>query len=1069
MSDQLGPELGPELRLELLGGFRVACGVVAVDERQWRLRKARRLVALLALSPEHSLHREVAIEALWPDIAPAAASNNLRQALFVARRALDSCGDDGAKRLALTNDTLTLTTDGLRVDVEDFEAAAAAAERNPGLASHQLAIERYGGELLPEDRFEEWVSARRVALAERYVNLLVELGRQLGEAGEEAEAVTLLQRALVEEPLHERGHRCLMRIYALTGRRQRALAQFQVLREALRHAYEDEPEEDTRHLYREILTRRLGGASGPFGEAGPSSRAPRSPLPVQLTSFVGRDRERREVLGLARRHRLLTLTGPGGCGKTRLALEVAEALSPEMPEGSWFVELAGLSDGNLVAHAVAASLGVESRSTRALEDALAAHVGRREMLVVLDTCEHLATACARLGEDLLRRCPGLRLLATSREPLHASGEVDWRVPSMAPSEAATLFAERARSVTSRFAVSDENEEAIAEICDRVDRIPLAIELAAARVAVLSPAQIAERLQHSLNVLAARHATGLTRQQTLTATLDWSHDLLSGDERALLRRLAVFAAGFELDAAESICGGDLDILGALVEKSLLVVEEQDGIARYRLLDTVRHYARARLAEAGETAAYERRHRHHYLQLAEQLEPEMDGPAARRRLALEADELRRALRTALSAEPQTALALVAALWRYWHDRGDRLEGARWIDEALRTPEADPALLARVLHGRSVLALRMSDYRRARYAAERAVAHLRELGDQRLLADELHHVGTMTWVFADFDGAERWCRESRAVALAAGEPAAEASVLHTLGVLAGSRESHQAGRDLIAQSIERLRLLPEEQRPLLLPVAAGYGRLPCGSDRPPRRFLEQTFVTARQVGPAAAIAYSLSDLAILTRDLDDLGTARELLEESLAAFRGLGDELGAAQALALLGNLSAFEGDHGPARERHEESLAVRESLHDARGIGLSLIALALGAWQAGDTEQARTFGERAIALFDRTDDGPGRAATVLLLSYVAFDEGRLDDAAQLAERALALWRLFIPSSPWCAACLVELAELDIARGESHRAPRRLHQAEKIFAAMGDQAAIEYCRRGQRKPANGALTPQ
>ena len=1063
----------PELRIDLLGGFRVAAGETTVGDAAWRLRKARGLVKLLSLTPEHSLHREQAIEALWPDRDPTAASNNLRQSLFVARRALDSCGEDGGARIALAHDVLTLDSDRLRIDVEEFEEAAAEAERDPSVERHRAAIDLYGGELLPEDRFDEWATVRREALRERHLILLVDLARLHEEAGDRAAAVAALQQALLDEPLHERAHRELMRIYALTGRRQRALAQFHLLRESLRREFEDEPDEETRRLYQDVLTRRLGAedAPEPVAAARRADPAPRRTgnLPLQLTSFVGRERELGEVVGLARRHRLLTLTGPGGSGKTRLSLEAAAALLRDSPDGVWLVELAGLSDGGLVPHAMGAVLGVESRSARRSEEAVAAHVGVRQMLVVLDNCEHLVGACARLAEGLLAACPNLRVLATSREPLHVAGEVDWRVPSLSLPEAARLFAERASGVSSPFALSEENAAAVAEVCRRVDGIPLAIELAAARVGVLAPAQIAERLRDSLTVLAAGRRTALARQQTLTAALDWSHELLDEDERALFRRLGVFAGSCDLNAVEAVCEGELDGLGRLVDKSLVVVEEQDGAARYRLLNIVRHYARERLATAGEQQRLEARHREHYLRLAEVLEPTIDGPDARRRLALEADELRRALRTALRAEPDVALQLAAALWRFWHDRGDRTEGAGWLEDALSAAPEPSALRARGLHGLSVLALRTSDHRRALGTAGEAVAFFRGSGDRRALSEELHHLGTMAWVSGDYDEAERLCKESRAIAEQAAEPAIVASVVHTLGVIAASRSDTATGRDLIARSIELLRALPERGESLLLPVALGYGRVPGAEGRPPRLFLEQTFVTARRVRPAGAVAYALCDLAAAARDAADVAASRALLEESLSRFRQLGDDLGAAQALAQLGNLLSAEGEHEPARELHEESLGVREGANDARGIGLSLLAIAVAAASAAEPERASASAECALALFDRTDDGPGRASAVMQLGYLAADAGRVQEARELQERALALWRDFLPHTAWCTAILLELAHLDAVLGEPERVPGRLEQAIEIFAHVGDQVGLAYCEQALRAVTNAALTPE
>jgi predicted ATPase len=796
----------------------------------------------------------------------------------------------------------------------------------------------------------------------------------------------------------------------------------------------------------------------------------RGNLPLALTSFVGRERELHEVIGLARRHRLVTLTGPGGCGKTRLSLEAARPLGEESSGGVWLVELAGLSDAGLVASAVGGALGVESRSGRPSEDAVAVHIGEREMIILLDNCEHLVAACASLTERLLTTCPNLRVLATSREPLHVPGEVNWRVPSLAPGEATRLFAERAAQASSRFALAPYNRPAVEEICRRVDGIPLAIELAAARVAVLAPAQIAARLRDSLTVLAASHRAALTRQQTLTATLDWSHGLLAEDEQRLFRRLGVFAGDFDLEAVETVCQDGLEVLSLLVDKSLVAVEDHPDAARYRLLDTVRHYARARLDQAGETDELARRHRARYLELAELLEPLADEPEGRSRFTREVDELRWALRTALRTEPSVAVRMAGALWRYWHDRGDRTEGIRWLEAALAADPYPSAARARALHGLSVLALRTSKQKRALATAEEAVDFYRKSGDVRALCEELHFLGTTAWVFVDFEAADRYLAEAQTRAVAAGEASTVASVVHSVGVSEASRRNSSRSREMIERSVELLRELPADGPPLLLPVSLGYGRVAATEDRPPRMFLEQTFVTARRVRPRHAVAHAMCDLAAATRNAGDLATAREQLEEALALFRALNDDLGMAQALALLGNLLALGGDRRLARELHEESLALHEAAGDARGIGLSLLAIGIAA-ASDEPERAWDAVQRARAVFERSDDGPGKGAALMQLGYLARDAGRLSEARELQELALTRWMEFIPRTGWCTSILLELADLDTELGDPERVPGRLTAAMEAFAHAGDRVGVAYCERrlAQALAANAVLTPE
>src|ERR671916_1683038 len=382
-------------------------------------------------------------------------------------------------------------------------------------------------------------------------------------------------------------------------------------------------------------------------EAETAPRTPERPpnnLPLELSSFVGREKEIVEVERLLEHNRLVTLTGSGGCGKTRLALAVAGELVEGFEDGVWVVELAPLADPILVSQAVASVLGVREQPGRSPTEALADHLESKKVLLLLDNCEHLVEACATLAEALLRSCPELRVLATSREALGITGEVAWPVPSLSlPDlrrlsdieglpryESARLFVERATTAKPTFALTEQNATAVAQVCYRLDGIPLAIELAAARTKVLPVEEISGRLDDCFRLLAAGGRTAMPRHRTLHATMDWSHDLLPDEERALFRRLSVFAGGFTLEAAESVCAGEdlergevLELLSHLVDKSLGVAREVSGEARYRLLETVRQYAREKLSESDEAELLRERHAGFYLALAEEAEPELKG--------------------------------------------------------------------------------------------------------------------------------------------------------------------------------------------------------------------------------------------------------------------------------------------------------------------------------------------------------------------------------------------------------------------------------------------------------------
>ena len=441
-------------------------------------------------------------------------------------------------------------------------------------------------------------------------------------------------------------------------------------------------------------------------------------LPLQLTSFVGREADVAEVRALIAAHRLVTLTGTGGTGKTRLALQAAAELLDAYPDGVWFIDLAPLTDAALVPGAALAAIGAHEQPGRSAVETLIDLLGSKTALLVLDNCEHLLDASTLLADYLVHQCAGVRVLATSREVLGLGGEAIWRVPSLdTPGDgpgvldellrcdAIQLFLERARLVQRGFALTDANAAAVAQVCTRLDGIPLAIELAAARVAVLSAEQINERLSDRFRLLTGGSRTALRRQQTLRALVDWSHDILSPSERTLFRRLAVFRGGWTLEAAKSVGGGPeepedqreriapeevLDLLAALVQKSLVVVEEDGGAIRYHLLETIRQYAEERLLDAAEGAAIRDRHRDWYAAFAHatQDEPDFDTPAMARHLAREHDNLRAAVAWCQDAQGATRIGLQLAIdaHRLWFLRGYG-EAGRWLKiflDAWREPD-------------------------------------------------------------------------------------------------------------------------------------------------------------------------------------------------------------------------------------------------------------------------------------------------------------------------------------------------------------------------------------------------
>ena len=517
---------------------------------------------------------------------------------------------------------------------------------------------------------------------------------------------------------------------------------------------------------------------------------PKHNVPRSLTSFVGREQELKElapVLGMAR---LLTLVGSGGVGKTRLAQELVRAHAADYAHGACFVALAGVDDPALVPRAATTALGLGDFHGRSAIETLVEYLGPKQLLLVLDNCEHLAAACAELTAGLLRTCPGLRVLASSREPLGVAGEVAWRVPPLqlpdprrqSPAEltgaaAARLFVERARTANNTFAPTPRNAPAIARICALVEGLPLALELAAARTRLLTVEQLADRLARDVGVLGTTERGGMPQHRTIRATIDWSYALLSEPEQVLLRRLSVFAGGWTLETAEEVCASaDLErseILGplaGLVDKSMVLVETRGAVARYRLLEPVRQCAAEWLAAAGEAATYQARHATALLELAmahDVAEQGRDEVPSLDRLEAEHDNIRVALRWALShGEVEAALRAAAGLFRLWERRGHFREGCAWLEQALAAAGGAPASVrGRALNALSFLYWRGGDAERAMPIAEQALALHREAGHAVGVSWAVGNLGAIAYYRGDSEAALALLEESVAVAREAG----------------------------------------------------------------------------------------------------------------------------------------------------------------------------------------------------------------------------------------------------------------------------------------------------------------
>jgi predicted ATPase/DNA-binding SARP family transcriptional activator/DNA-binding CsgD family transcriptional regulator len=975
-------ELRP-LRIGLLGGFSVTVGERKVDESAWRLRKAASLTKLLALAPGHRLHRERAMDLLWPELGKKAASNNLRQTLHVARRTLHPNPEINSRLLSVRGEQLLMCPERqLWVDVDAFEAAAATARRSKDPAAYRAAIELYSGKLLPEDRYEEWAESRRGELRQRFLTLLVELAGLYEERGTEeglASVVQALQRVLAEEPTNEEAHVGLMRQYALSGRQGEALRQYGRLSEALSSGLGAEPSASTRALREEIAAGRFPAdptqlPSEPVGPpTGDTSGggAQVHNLPTQRTSFVGREREMVELKRALAMTRLLTLTGGGGSGKTRLALEVGRDLVGAYPDGVWLVELALLSEEALVPQAVAKAVKVPEQQGRQLTEALVDDMRQKKLLLVLDNCEHLIEAAAQLADSLLSSCPHLRVLATSREALGVEGELVWRVdplsvPDAAPDahrplattgelaryEAVRLFVERAKLRSPRFELTEENAGAVVQICRQLEGMPLAIELAAARVRALSLEQIAQRLEDSLKLLRGDSRTAPQRHRTLRATLDWSYELLSEAERVLFGRLSVFAGGWTLEASEALGSGEgvgesevLDPLSRLVDKSLVALEEgeHDGALRYTMLEPVRQYARQKLRESGEEDAVQDRHAAFFLALAEEAEPEMSGPdqeAWLRRLEREHANLRGALAWALDPahgrEPrehrtELGLRLAGALGRFWSVYGPN-EGRGWLEQGLTRRAAPKPALAKALYEAGWIELFQGNYHRAIALLEEGLALFRELGDRRGVASSLINLGFAALHQGDKDRAAALRQEIEALRREPLDRWTLAWLTTFLGVTALYEGDYERSGALATESLAIYRELGDKRGISLCHIDLGLIELIRGNHEPAATLLEESVRVLRGSQDKFCLAYSIFGLAAVAaaraqpRRAARLWGVAEALREEIAVVSLTHLELHAydyegrvSAARNMLGDEGAWEAAFAQGRAMSAEEAA------------------------------------------------------------------------------------------------------------------------------------------------------
>jgi predicted ATPase/DNA-binding SARP family transcriptional activator/tetratricopeptide (TPR) repeat protein len=1050
---------GVEFRI--LGPLEVAAGGRQVQISGSR---ERALLAILLIHIREVVSADRLIEELWGSDLPSNPSNALQVVVSRVRKILEAERAPGEPA-----EFLVTRKPGYQLDVtpDDLDAGqfgelleeaqqVAPADQVRRLSLLEQALGLWRGPALTEFALESFAREEIARLEEarlRAVELMAEAKLALGR---HAELVAELKALVAANPLRERLRGHLMLALYRSGRQGDALRVFQEGRSVLVAELGVDPGPQLRDLQQQIL---LQAASL---SAVPETAAPRSNLPAPVTSFVGRHLELQQARKLLTRSRLVTLTGTGGCGKTRLAIELARTLTESFPDGVWLVELEAVSDPALVLQSLAAVLGIGEggpiglggETSRPLADKLIDYLRGKELLLVLDNCEHLIEACAQVAETVLRSAPKVRFLTTSRERLGAAGEALWPVPplgvpgsgelsaeQLARSDAVQLFLDRATAVQPAFALDAGIAPAVSDICRRLDGIPLAIELAAARVRILPPPEIAARLDDRFSLLTGNR-TALPRHQTLQAAIDWSYQLLSGPERELFGRLSVFAGGFTLEAAEEV-GGDeaaeqtavLELLSRLVDQSL-VVHDDAGHVRFRMLETLRRYAAERLAESGTAGRLRRRHAEYLLRLAERAEPLLRGPQQAmwmRRLEADHDNFNAAIDWALRHDPEVAVRLCSALAYFWligRHRSEvrrrlgevvemasnvppaqRVRALAWsaqlanvegrLDQAasqaqeayeLSTDAGDPwwIALCEVILGLA-LGLR-GQTGRASQLLEAGRARFREIGDNWGTALASMLLGYVSSFAARHDQAAALARQSLDGFRAAADQWGQTMALELLGVLARRRGAYEDAIPVFAEALGVVRDLGlDDEAPFLLADLADlHTRL--GNFETAAVLHKEALDLANERGASDAAALARTGLALAARRQGHYERARELHLQALSYYQEANLAADIAHSLASLGYVEELSGDLDAATACHQESLRLARDLPDEALLAFALEGLACVAATRqqpqrtavllGAAESIRTRTGTPLPTQDRADIERATEAAVRSLGREAF---------------------------------------------------------------------------------------
>lgn len=1006
-----------QLRISLLGGFKIAEGDNTLSAIGTPRLQA--LVAYLLLHRDAPQPRQQIAFLFWPDSSEEQAQANLRNLLMTLGRIFPGIEQYAAlERRTLQwrdSDNFSLDVSGFERNIADAEIALRAFNRSPEgeataalLTKLQSAVALYSGDLLPSC-YDEWILAPREQLRQSFLWALGELVSLLEGLAESEPGMALLyaQRLLRHDPLQEENYRRLMRLHLGMGDRTGAALVYRQCERMMKRELGLEPSKTTRELLRrtEELSKAESGRDRGTKLKTSKGRIPApGNIPAQTTSFIGREQD---VATIARQLRLpecrlITLVGSPGTGKTRLALQVASVVR-QFQDGAYFVQLAPLEASDQIERAIAQALGITESGAGSLRQYLINSLAGSNMLLVLDNFEHLLPDASVIS-DLLAGCPDLKVLATSRAPLNLRGEREYIVPAMgvpgadssrdpgdlAQYEAVALFVERALEVSPQFALKRENARTIAEICRRLEGLPLAIELAAARVKALSPEAILSRLDRRLKLLVGGKIDMPPRQRALESAIGWSYNLLGDEEKRLFRGLSVFAGGCSLDAAEGVLGSEtsdsvLDTITSLLNKSLLVrIDLTDGEQsravepRFGMLETLKEYGSERLSESGEFTAVSRQHMLYFAELVEKAEANLFGPnqiMLFEQIEREYDNITSSLRWAHdNHDVDTALRMTGALDRFWERRGHLPEARAWLERILLLPDPGYDISG-------------GEYRR--WARSRA--------------NGLRALGRLQFRLGDYALAEETLLESVGLFEAVGDKTGLADALNLLATSVGVNEYDRA--------------LEIHERCLLI---------------------------RREIDDRWGIVASLQTIALIKIGKGDFFEARALCEEALAIHQGEGQsDLKAAVlyalGLALLGLHDVAEGEG-----ILEECVQICRELKNNRLMGWALHDLANSAYSQGNYERSRLLNAESLERFNDQGARPGIGHAYARLGRDAHRRGEYEEAGQLYLRALSVgWEMKL--QPVLGQSFAGLAGIASVLGQFRTSALLFGKAQSILSTI------------------------